>query len=175
MGAAPACRNDEIDKKAKYVDFLNKQYDKLTANMEDENVGPLEATIKNLQKEIQQKTVEGKALQRRWIQFQTQLVAVVNENNQLEEKTARQKSEHTVVQQKRARMEKQYEAAVKDIKALEQAMSRMQNEMTRINELIAKNKELQEMLEVRRAPLQSRLGLQGTPSACAHLMALAAL
>lgn len=140
-------RNDEIDKKAKYVDFLNKQYDKLTANMEDENMGPLEATIKNLQKEIHQKTVEGKALQHRWIQFQTQLVGVVNENNQLEEKTARQKSEFTVVMQKRARMEKQYDGAMKDVKQLEQAMSRMQNEMTRINELIAKNKELQDALE----------------------------
>lgn len=131
------------------MDILNKQYDRLTANMEDENVGPLEATIKNLQKEITQKAVEGKALQRRWIQFQTQLVAVVHENNALEEKTTRQKSEHTVVQHKRARMERQYEAAVKDIRELETAMARMQNEMTRINELIAKNSELQEALQVR--------------------------
>ena len=54
-------RNDEIEKKTNEVDKLNRAYEKLTANMEDEDTGPLEGTIKNLKREINQKTVEGTA------------------------------------------------------------------------------------------------------------------
>jgi flagellar biosynthesis chaperone FliJ len=40
------------------------------------NTGPLEATIHNLGKEIEHKTKEGQELQRRWINKQTELVAL---------------------------------------------------------------------------------------------------
>ena len=150
-------RNDEIDKKAKYVDQLNKQYDRLTANVEDENVGPLEATIRNLQKEITQKGNEGKSMQRRWIQLQTQLVGTVNDNSALEEKIARQKAEQTVVYQKRQRMEKSYELAVADAAELDKVMNRMQHEMTRINELKAKHASLHAVLQDENFNLESAI------------------
>eukprot|EP00976_Prorocentrum_cordatum_P002561 49789-Prorocentrum_minimum.AAC.3 len=53
--------------------------------MEDANTGPLEATIANVTREIANKVVEGKELQRRWVGFQVELVALVNENNHMEE------------------------------------------------------------------------------------------
>lgn len=40
------------------------------------NTGPLEATIHNMGKEIEHKTKEGQELQRRWINKQTELVAL---------------------------------------------------------------------------------------------------
>jgi len=36
------------------LDRLNKKYEQLVSNMEDENTGPLEATIKNIKKETVQ-------------------------------------------------------------------------------------------------------------------------
>ncbi|CAG9461572.1 unnamed protein product [Pedinophyceae sp. YPF-701] len=150
-------RNDAIEKKTKYVDHLNKMYDRLTAGREEESMGPLESTISNLRKEILQKGVEGKELQRRWINFQTELVGVVNDNNAMEEAIQRRKAEITVIMQKRRRLEQQYEHTVKDIKGLDQAVARMQGEMQRLNGLIAKNAGLQQELESDNFNLQNKV------------------
>jgi len=48
-------RNDEIEKKTKDVDRLNREFEKKTGGFEDENTGPLEATIKNMNREIELK------------------------------------------------------------------------------------------------------------------------
>ena len=48
-------RNDEIEKKTREIDLLNRKYERMVANMEDEETGPLEAVIKNLQREIDTK------------------------------------------------------------------------------------------------------------------------
>ncbi len=61
------------------------------------SAGPLEATINSLQHEIDAKGLQGRDLQRRWIQHQTELVALQNENASLTEDVARLKAEHTVV------------------------------------------------------------------------------
>mmetsp|Transcript_9071 Transcript_9071/g.15585 ORF Transcript_9071/g.15585 Transcript_9071/m.15585 type:complete len:897 (+) Transcript_9071:228-2918(+) len=139
-------RNDEIEKKTKDVDRYNRQYEKLTANMEDANTGPLEATISNLQREIVNKGVEGKDLQRRWVGFQVELVALVNENNHMVETVQRLKSEQTVIRQRRTRLDTQFEHVNKEIKELDIAMNAMHNDLGRINALISKNTQLQEML-----------------------------
>mmetsp|Transcript_21916 Transcript_21916/g.41797 ORF Transcript_21916/g.41797 Transcript_21916/m.41797 type:complete len:894 (+) Transcript_21916:65-2746(+) len=139
-------RNDEIESKTKDVDRLNRQYDKLTANMEDTNTGPLEATIANLTREIANKGVEGKELQRRWVGFQVELVALVNENNSLGETVQRLKSEHTVMVQKRARLDLQYENVTKEVKEVDNSVAHMHTDMQRLNALIAKNTELQQLL-----------------------------
>jgi predicted nucleic acid-binding Zn-ribbon protein len=79
-------RTDEVEKKTKDVDRLNKAYEKLMASVVDENMGPLEATIANISKEVVAKTAEAKDLQRAWVTCQTELVALTNENNGLAEK-----------------------------------------------------------------------------------------
>jgi hypothetical protein len=40
------------------------------------NTGPLEATVASLSREIESKGTEGRELQRRWINRQTELVAL---------------------------------------------------------------------------------------------------
>lgn len=164
-------RNDEIEKKTKMVDVLNKQYERLTANQTDDNMGPLEATIHNLQKEISQKAVEGKELQRRWIAFQTELVQVLSDNNAAEERVQRKKAEHTVLYRKRLRLEQQYDHHVRGIKELDQAMARLQGEMGRLNQLIAKNVDLQRALESDTFNLENRIlnDLKEMEADAAHL------
>jgi chromosome segregation ATPase len=79
-------RTDEIEKKTKEVDRYNRQYEKMMSAMEGpENLGPLEATIAHINKELETKATEGKEMQRRWVGFQVELVALVAENNTLSE------------------------------------------------------------------------------------------
>jgi hypothetical protein len=48
----------------------------MVGGMVDEETGPLEAVIRNVQHEVEVKGSESKDLQRRWIQYQTELVAL---------------------------------------------------------------------------------------------------
>eukprot|EP00879_Flechtneria_rotunda_P033179 GHRR01036724.1.p1 GENE.GHRR01036724.1~~GHRR01036724.1.p1 ORF type:complete len:546 (+),score=242.57 GHRR01036724.1:177-1814(+) len=70
-------RADEIERKTRETDNLNRKLEKLVAAQPEAiNTGPLEATINNLGKEIDAKGKEGQDLQRRWIAKQTELVAL---------------------------------------------------------------------------------------------------
>lgn len=139
-------RNDEIEKRTKDVDRLNREFDKKSASIEDENTGPLEATIKNLHREIEVKGRESKDLQRRWVGFQTELVALVNENNNMTEKVQRLKAEKTILGQRRVRLDQNFERQRGEIRELDKAVDTMHKDMTRINTLIAKNTNMQESL-----------------------------
>eukprot|EP00192_Tetraselmis_astigmatica_P001068 CAMPEP_0117679654 /NCGR_PEP_ID=MMETSP0804-20121206/17928_1 /TAXON_ID=1074897 /ORGANISM="Tetraselmis astigmatica, Strain CCMP880" /LENGTH=1089 /DNA_ID=CAMNT_0005489087 /DNA_START=114 /DNA_END=3381 /DNA_ORIENTATION=- len=139
-------RNDEIEKRTKEVDLLNRKYEKLTANMEDENTGPLEATINNLQREIMQKGVEGKELQRHWLNFQAELVQLIADNNKMAETVSRLKSEYTIIGQKCQRLDNQYEQQMKEVRNIDSSMGRMHYDLSRLNSHIAKNSELQNVL-----------------------------
>lgn len=79
-------RNDEVERKTKEVDLLNKQFERLTKGNVEESLGPLEHTIAQLGKQIGSRNAEGKELQRRWVQLQTELVTTVTETNALTEK-----------------------------------------------------------------------------------------
>jgi hypothetical protein len=65
------------------------RYEKLTAGVEEENLGPLEATINNLTKQIAAKTEASDALQRQWLQDQTMLVEAANNLEMKTEKVLR--------------------------------------------------------------------------------------
>jgi peptidoglycan hydrolase CwlO-like protein len=58
----------------------------------------------------------------------------------------RLKSERTVMKQRRNRLNEQYDSAQKEMKELAVSVQHMQHDTTRLNALIAKNTELQQML-----------------------------
>ena len=128
------------------MDKLNRQFEKLTANMTDEETGPLEATIANLKREITAKEGEGRDMQRMWVNYQTELVGLINDNNSLAEKIQRLKSETTVLTQKRGRLDQQQQQQDRQIKELESGMAQMRQDMSRLHALIAKNSDLQALL-----------------------------
>ncbi|GMH42071.1 hypothetical protein BSKO_09990 [Bryopsis sp. KO-2023] len=140
-------KNDDVEKRTRELDRLNRRYEKLTADLEDESTGPLEATINNLQREIQRKGVEAQELQRRWIGFQMELVTLQNENNKLSESISTLNCKHTVIFQKRRRLEQQLEHHNREIKTLDNGMFHLHTDIQRLNTLIAKNSELQAVLE----------------------------
>jgi len=140
-------RNDDIAKRARDVDRLNKKLEQLSGGDDDgENLGPMEATIKNMNKEVEQKEKENKELQRRWVNWQTELVTMVNENNELTEKTQRLKQEKTLLTARRNRLDQNLTRQKEECGQLSRAMERMHQDMVRINALRDKNAKLHDAL-----------------------------
>jgi chromosome segregation ATPase len=139
-------RNDEIEKKMYRVDRLNRKYEQLTSNMEDENTGPLEATLKNLKKEVQRVFEENSTTQREWLAKQTELVNTTSQTMQQDEKNAEYKSKQAIVQQKRIRLLQEINSNETEVKNLKNEIGLMHKDMGKLNELISKNADLEEKL-----------------------------
>lgn len=150
-------RNDEIEKKTREIDLLNRKFERAVQSMEDEETGPLEAVIKNLEREIDNKGLESKDLQRRWIGYQTELVSLQNDNAALGENVVRMRAEHTILFQKKRRLEAQFETQQKDIRSLSTAMGRLNVDLQRVNALIADNSSARQMLQEDNFNLENRI------------------
>lgn len=141
-------RNDEMEKTTREIDQLNRKYEKAMQLMEGTpETGPLESAIHHLEAEIDQKAIESKNLQKRWVSQQKDLVRLQNENNTQVEALSRLKAEHTVLLQKCQRLDHQHLAQEREIKELSLGMERLRNEMQSINRLIANNGELSGILQ----------------------------
>jgi len=139
-------RNDEVEKKMYVVDRLNRKYEQLTANMTDDNHGPLEATINSLMKNIDQKKQENIQEQREWLKMQTKLVGIVDEVEKLNQALHRDTSKLTIHEQRRLRLDRSIVSSTKEVAGLKKEIEAMHGEMTRLNRLIATNRELQQRL-----------------------------
>lgn len=83
-------RNDEIEKKELAISNLGRKLDAMKAKAgvdaanskaaDEEAMGPLEATIRQLRAEIETKAAESAEMQRQWIRGQTELVTLENDN-----------------------------------------------------------------------------------------------
>jgi coiled-coil domain-containing protein 40 len=132
-------RNDEIEKKMLRLDRLNKKYEQLVSKLEDENTGPLEATIKNLTKETALVRVQNLDRQKQWLQTQTALVNVSAESQDVSERNQELKSKTSVLEQKQLRLQNDLDKMKKDIKELRAGIQAMHSDTSKLNELISKN------------------------------------
>jgi chromosome segregation ATPase len=139
-------RNDDIEKKQREVDRLNRRFEELTRDMVDENTGPLEATIHNLTKAIATKSEECAAMQRQWLNKQTELVSMQNEATSKSENISDLKAQQTVLNQKRVRLEGSCNLQLKETKELSSKISTMRTDMSKLNQLISRNSQKQAML-----------------------------
>jgi chromosome segregation ATPase len=139
-------RNDEVDKKIHTVDRLNRRYEQLTADKEDANLGPLEATIKNMAKQIEGTKKDSNDIQRDWLSKQTQLVDTMQRIETLNDKIHSDESKLTIYNQKRIRIDKKISTNKMELQELKRGVESMHTETARINTLIAKNTELREKL-----------------------------
>jgi len=149
-------RNDEISKKEQQVNQLTRKLDGLKEKAgldaakakqeEEEQMGPLEATIRELQDEIVLKGKESEEMQRQWIQGQTQLVGV---ERSIDTKSARMQERGarlTILNQKRLKIDGQFSSEQRELEQLERSVDAMHLDMTRINELTAQHRRLKERL-----------------------------
>jgi chromosome segregation ATPase len=103
----------------------------------------LEATIKNLTKEIAIKARESSDLQRSWIKGQTELVELMNSVEKKQTQASELGAQKTILEQKLIRTFAGTQQQEGEIKQLQAALRSMQTDMSRLNELIAKNTKLQ--------------------------------
>jgi hypothetical protein len=136
-------RHDKIEKKQIYIARLNRKYEVLTSNIQEENTGPLEATINNLQKEMASVTKDSSEKQREWIKIQTELVALVADTSAIAEEARELESRETIFSQKRLRSTNTVAQLRKDTKDIGHNIKNMHNDMARLNELIAAQSKLQ--------------------------------
>eukprot|EP00904_Undaria_pinnatifida_P003878 jgi/Undpi1/13491/HiC_scaffold_8.g03150.m1 len=133
-------RSDEIEKKMHCVDRLNRQYEKLRETAEEpENMGPLEASVKNLQKEIAALSEENSRLKHTWLTDQTQLVSSAVETERLAEKNAELRARVSIVGQRKARLLQSVNNDLAESKRLRSTIEGMHMDMARLNEFIGKS------------------------------------
>eukprot|EP01083_Nonionella_stella_P004551 13184_1 len=140
-------RNDSISKKQIYVDRLNKKYDTLTRGVEEENTGPLEATIKNITKEISDVLMDSSEAQRSWIDGQTELVQLVNTKESRNQEIHEILSRQTILKQKAARNEGDIKNLSLELRDLVKSTKIVHLDMNKLNKMIAKHREMRNDLE----------------------------
>eukprot|EP01063_Lacrimia_lanifica_P035963 TRINITY_DN699_c0_g1_i1.p1 TRINITY_DN699_c0_g1~~TRINITY_DN699_c0_g1_i1.p1 ORF type:complete len:897 (+),score=492.25 TRINITY_DN699_c0_g1_i1:69-2759(+) len=143
-------KHDEIERKQKMLDQLNRQYDSIMGQQENEDggegVGPLEATINNLSKSITAKSVENDSLQRDWIRAQTELVSTKTKAAELGKAIQERKAQSTILTQKRIRLTSNAATQQKEIRRLDSEMETMHLQQKKLNDLLSKNAQVQEAL-----------------------------
>lgn len=80
-------------------------------------MGPLEATIKNLGKNIASCKQESEELQRRWLKQQTVLVESTNDTETKQAKVREENSQLMLLNQKRLRMDSAIKTQMNEVRA----------------------------------------------------------
>eukprot|EP00762_Andalucia_godoyi_P001717 ANDGO_07121.mRNA.1 Coiled-coil domain-containing protein 40 homolog len=140
-------RNDEVERKQRELDKLNRRYEALVARMqevgEEADTGPLEATIKNMGRQIEGLEREIDDAQRLWLRAQTDLVQLLNRLSEMSEAVQTLRAEQNVLLHKRTRLENEHESHKENVKVLAKDMDRMHLDMVRLNEELSRNAKTQ--------------------------------
>merc|ERR1712195_10002 len=144
-----------IERKQADIDKLNKRYEALTSGTEEENMGPLEATIYNANKEIAKKMDECADSKRLWMKHQTELVKVNTESVERADVNDNLKSEVAILYQQRIRLDNSIAGQEKELQHLQRNISNLRGDMQRFNDLIAKATTQEEALASANLRLES--------------------
>ena len=132
--------NDEIEKKTIRVAKLNREYNKMVEDCEDEEpTGPLESTIKSLSKEIEQETTDIRALQREWLMRQTELIKTISKTNAIQENDSESTSRLGILRQKLLRLVQEIHTNEASMKSIDYKTRGLHTDITRLNDLIEQN------------------------------------
>ena len=128
------------------VDRLNRKYGALVAEPEEENLGPLEATIKHITKETERLDSETREMEKRGLGSQTELVMVNGEKQKQTDITSQLSAQEAILEQKRLRVDRNISAAQKEITSIKRDINGLHLDMSRLNELIHSNTDLHQKL-----------------------------
>lgn len=133
-------RNDEVEKKMYRVDRLNKKFDKMVDSAGgEENLGPLENIISNLNKEADAVLIECKELERDWLRKQTDLVAVSSEADISKEANNELQARVTILSQQQLRLNKDLKTLRTEVKVGNHTNVDLQKDIAKLNALISVN------------------------------------
>lgn len=131
---------DETEKKTIRVAKLNREYNKMVQDCEDEEpMGPLEATIKNLSKQVDHETTEIRSLQREWLVRQTELINTTSKTNAIQDNDSESTARLGILRQKLLRLIQENHSNEAALKSNEYKSRGLHTDMTRLNDLIEQN------------------------------------
>ena len=131
---------NETEKRTIRVAKLNREYNKMVRDCEDEEpLGPLEATIKNLSKQVDQETIEIRSLQREWLMRQTELINTTSNTNAIQEKDSESTARLGILRQKLLRLIQENHSNEAALKSIDYKSRGLHSDMTRLNDLIEQN------------------------------------
>lgn len=141
-------RHDDIEKKMYRVDRLNKKYNKMVeASGGEENLGPLENTVKNLEKEIEQISNECKELEREWLKRQTEMVGITADTDEIAEINHELQARVTILTQQQIRLTKDLRMLKGEVKAANHSNVDLQKDVAKLNVLISQNQDQEGALQ----------------------------
>jgi coiled-coil domain-containing protein 40 len=141
-------RNDEIEKKMYRVDRLNKKYEKMVENVGgEENLGPLENTIRNLKKEIESLNDDCKELERDWLRKQTDLVTITTASEKFNEENNELQARLTILTQQQLRLNKDHRHLKSEVKVANQTHADLQKDIQKLNAIINDNHDQEGQLQ----------------------------
>jgi chromosome segregation ATPase len=139
--------NDDIDRNMGTVNILNKKYEQMMEGAEEEEpLGPLEGTIRKLEKEIQMMDQEAIKLQSSWASQQSDLIKVLDANERLESENRVKGAKLTILQQKRLRLLHDINTNEAATKAISASINSMHTDISRLNDLIGRYTKMMESL-----------------------------
>lgn len=142
-------RNDDIEKKMARVDRLNRKYEKMMAEAADDgdvHLGPLEATVKNLSKELDAINAESQTLQAKWLSDQTKLVHTAQAAEGTLEKNAELRARVRILDEKRLKLLKESAKHASQINALQSNNKTMRSDVARLNDLLGRHSAMEQSL-----------------------------
>ncbi|CAM6127437.1 unnamed protein product [Calypogeia fissa] len=145
----------EVEMKTKEIDKLNKAYFKLVSNMYVGDQTPWDHIMTNIKYEINRRVVSSSEKQKEWLLMQTALINLISQTNDLSEKYQRMCSEKVVLMHRRCKVEGQFDAITKFLKDLDKRVKEKQGVILRLNDMIAKNATLEDLLKQENVNLQS--------------------
>ncbi|THD22944.1 Coiled-coil domain-containing protein 40 [Fasciola hepatica] len=130
----------QVERKQSSLDLLNRKLERLLHDAGGQEVGPLEATINNLNKALSAKQEEIGELEQQWLKEQNELVLHVNERDELANSVTRLQKQLSILAQKRLRVDNEIAIQERDKAELERELKHLRNNTTRLNALIAKER-----------------------------------
>ncbi|KAJ3318182.1 Coiled-coil domain-containing protein 40 [Boothiomyces sp. JEL0866] len=139
--------NDLLSKRASEMDSLNKKYDQMTSGNQDAHMGPLEATIYNLTKSIQQKESEILELQQYWLKAQNEMVTIGKSSLDITDEIQNLRMRLTVLNRKKMVVNNAFDTEEKQIKENNRNIKQLQIDMVKVNALLSKQSSVYEKIE----------------------------
>eukprot|EP01135_Chromosphaera_perkinsii_P008456 Nk52_evm24s1360 gene=Nk52_evmTU24s1360 len=142
----------QVEVKQRQLDALNKQIAALIENYSgQENSGPLESEIANLQRAINQKSNENLDLEQFWLKHQQELIEISQKNNSTIEGIGDHENEEGVLFCRKQRLDIEIENEENEISAISKRMYQLQNQISKIQALVlGKGEEIESQLKKNR-------------------------
>jgi chromosome segregation ATPase len=147
--------NAYIKRKQTQIDQLNKKIDSKVSKMGmTEDMGPWEAKIDDLHKQISDSMEKCAKMQQHWLRQQNDLVKKTNEIDELTFSIDNLRKEELILSQKKLKLDSELENDEKSCHTISNAIESLQKEMVHLNTLITTKRGEQDTLEQKNSLLE---------------------